>query len=241
MPNLNDIRKRIKSAVTDSDPEVRYDPAAKPGISNLLDIMAACTGRSIDSLVGEYGSGGYGAFKEAVAEAVVEELAPIKSAYNSISNGDARQVLKESGWKANELVQPYQHHTNIPDTFVYCWSAALHPEEVRLATQPFFRGLARVSRDDSFAYITETGKVRFDPRVVKKLGFVDLRNIEDGRGQVARDTVNTGIGSSGPLVRTTPGDDDLGNKRYDAPAQREQAEVPYAQEHLYSETLPVEE
>lgn len=107
--------------------------------------------------------------------------------------------------------------------------------------QPFFRGLARVSRDDSFAYITETGKVRFDPRVVKKLGFVDLRNIEDGRGQVARDTVNTGIGSSGPLVRTTPGDDDLGNKRYDAPAQREQAEVPYAQEHLYSETLPVEE
>jgi hypothetical protein len=35
-------------------------------------------------------------------------LAPIKDAYNTISNGDARQVLKESGWKANELVQPYQ-------------------------------------------------------------------------------------------------------------------------------------
>jgi tryptophanyl-tRNA synthetase len=102
------IRKRIRSAVTDSDPEVRYDIAAKPGISNLLDIMAACTNRSVESLVDEYGDGGYGAFKEAVAEAVVEELAPIKDAYNSISNGDARQVLKDSGRKASELVKPYQ-------------------------------------------------------------------------------------------------------------------------------------
>jgi tryptophanyl-tRNA synthetase len=104
----NIIRKRIKSAVTDSDPEVRYDIAAKPGISNLLDIMAACTNRSVESLVDEYGARGYGAFKEAVAEAVVEALAPIKDAYNGISNGDARQVLKESGQKANDLVQPYQ-------------------------------------------------------------------------------------------------------------------------------------
>jgi tryptophanyl-tRNA synthetase len=102
------IRKRIKSAVTDSDPEVRYDTVAKPGISNLLDIMAACTNRSVESLADEYGAGGYGAFKEAVAEAVVEELAPVKGAYKGISNGDARQVLKESGSKANELVQPYQ-------------------------------------------------------------------------------------------------------------------------------------
>jgi len=102
------IRKRIKSAVTDSDPEVRYDTAAKPGISNLLDIMASCTNRTIDSLVDEYRDGGYGAFKEAVAQAVVEELAPIKAVYNQISNGDVRQVLKESGRRANELVQPYQ-------------------------------------------------------------------------------------------------------------------------------------
>jgi tryptophanyl-tRNA synthetase len=102
------IRKRIKSAVTDSDPQVRYDTDAKPGISNLLDIMSACTDRSIDALVDEYADAGYGAFKEAVAEVVIAELAPIKDAYNTISNGDARQVLKESGWKANELVQPYQ-------------------------------------------------------------------------------------------------------------------------------------
>ncbi|MBX2852407.1 MAG: WG repeat-containing protein [Phycisphaeraceae bacterium] len=106
--------------------------------------------------------------------------------------------------------------------------------------QPFFRGLARVSRDDSFAYITETGKVRFDPRVVHKLGFVDLRNAEDFRGEVARDSVSTGIGSSGPIVRNVPGDDELGNTVYEVPPNREQADVPYADEHDYGETLPVE-
>lgn len=107
--------------------------------------------------------------------------------------------------------------------------------------QPFFRGLARVSRDESFAYVTETGKVRFDPRVVHELGFVDLRNAEDGRGQVARDSVNTGIGSSGPIVRNIPGDDGLGNTVYEVPTNREPADVPYTDEHKYGETLPVQE
>lgn len=107
--------------------------------------------------------------------------------------------------------------------------------------QPFFRGLARVSRDDSFAYVAETGRVRFDPRVVHKLGFVDLRGQEDGRGRVARDSINTGIGSSGPIVRTIPGDDDLGNKVYEVPPSRAKAEVPYQAEHEYGETLPAEE
>ena len=73
----DDIRKKIKSAVTDSDPDVRYNWDAKPGISNLIEIMADCTGRTIDDLVAEFDSGGYGRFKEAVAEAVVTELAPV--------------------------------------------------------------------------------------------------------------------------------------------------------------------
>jgi tryptophanyl-tRNA synthetase len=100
------VRKRIKSAVTDSDPIVRYDVDEKPGISNLLEIMSACTDRSIDDLVAQYGDGGYGAFKEAVAEALVEELAPIRSAYNELSNGDVRQVLHDSGEKGRALAEP---------------------------------------------------------------------------------------------------------------------------------------
>lgn len=102
------IRKRIRSAVTDSDPEVRYDTDDKPGIANLLEILAACTGRSIDGLVAEYADSGYGVFKDAVADAVIEELAPFKAAYASLTNGDVRSVLRAGGFKANELVQPYQ-------------------------------------------------------------------------------------------------------------------------------------
>ena len=86
---------------------MRYDIEAKPGISNLLEIMSATTGQSIDDLVSEYADSGYGAFKNAVAEAVVEELAPFKEAYRGLSNGDVREVLHKGGLKANELVQPY--------------------------------------------------------------------------------------------------------------------------------------
>ncbi len=102
------IRKRIRSAVTDSDPEVRYDVEAKSGISNLLEIMAACTGRSIDDLVDEYAASGYGPFKDAVAEAVIEELAPYRPRYEELSSADVRVVLHDGGEKARELAHPYQ-------------------------------------------------------------------------------------------------------------------------------------
>ena len=101
------IRKRIRSAVTDSDPEVRYDVEAKPGIANLLEIMSACTSRSVDDLVDEYAGAGYGAFKDAVADAVLEELAPFKPRYKALSNGDVRAVLAEGGRRARELAGPY--------------------------------------------------------------------------------------------------------------------------------------
>lgn len=107
--------------------------------------------------------------------------------------------------------------------------------------QPFFRGLARVSRDDSFAYILETGKVRFDPRVAIEQGIADLTTKEDGRASVARKARKTGVGSTGPLVRNIPGDNQLGNQVYEAPAKRKAVEVPYPAEHLYSETLPMHE
>jgi len=101
------IRKRIRSAVTDSDPEVRYDTEAKPGVSNLLEIMSACTGDSVDSLVDQYGSGGYGPFKDAVADAVVAELGPVKTRYQALKNGDVREVLHTAGVRANEMADGY--------------------------------------------------------------------------------------------------------------------------------------
>ncbi len=101
------IRKRIRSAVTDSDPEVRYDVVAKPGISNLLEIMSACTGDSIDSLVVEYATGGYGAFKDAVADAVIAEVGPVNERYKALKNGDVREVLHAGGIRANEMADGY--------------------------------------------------------------------------------------------------------------------------------------
>lgn len=71
--------KKFRSAVTDTGREVRYDPAEKPGISNLLDILAAITGRPITELEAEYDGRGYGDFKKDVADAVVDRLAPIRA------------------------------------------------------------------------------------------------------------------------------------------------------------------
>lgn len=72
------LTKKIKSAVTDSEGVVRYDPAAKPGVSNLLSILAIVTRRSVAEVEAEFDGLQYGALKGAVAEAVVEELRPIR-------------------------------------------------------------------------------------------------------------------------------------------------------------------
>jgi tryptophanyl-tRNA synthetase len=101
------IRKRIRSAVTDSDPEVRYDPETKPGVSNLLEIMSSCTGSPVADLVVEYGTSGYGVFKDAVADAVIAELAPVVAAYGAISDADVRGVLHESGIAGSEMAATY--------------------------------------------------------------------------------------------------------------------------------------
>ncbi|HTY70832.1 MAG TPA: tryptophan--tRNA ligase [Actinomycetes bacterium] len=70
--------KRIRSAVTDTGREVRYDPEAKPGVSNLLAIHSALSGRSITSLEADFEGRGYGDLKTEVAEVVVEELRPFR-------------------------------------------------------------------------------------------------------------------------------------------------------------------
>lgn len=102
------VRKKIRSAVTDSDPDVRFDTVAKPGISNLLEIMSACTGDSIDSLVDEYGSAGYGRFKDAVADAVIAELAPIRSAYQSLDDEQVTRVMRRGALDARTKAEGFQ-------------------------------------------------------------------------------------------------------------------------------------
>jgi len=70
--------KKIRSAVTDTGREVAFDPAAKPGVSNLLTIYAAVSGRTVDDLVAAYAGKGYGDLKKDLGEVVVEFLRPIQ-------------------------------------------------------------------------------------------------------------------------------------------------------------------
>lgn len=72
------VVKKIKSAVTDSEGVVRFDPVEKPGVSNLLTMLSLVTGTGMDALVDSFAGQQYGALKGAVAEAVVEELRPIR-------------------------------------------------------------------------------------------------------------------------------------------------------------------
>ena len=86
MDDMNVIAKKIKSAVTDSEGIIEYreGDATKAGINNLLSIMSAVTGKSIDDIVNEYQGKGYGDFKGAVADAVVECIRPIRAEYDRI-------------------------------------------------------------------------------------------------------------------------------------------------------------
>jgi tryptophanyl-tRNA synthetase len=102
------IRKKFKSAVTDSGREVRYDPAEKPGVSNLLEIMNVATAEPIAALEQSFDGAGYGQFKEAVGEAVVTLLAPIQTRFEAL-RGDERELqrlLAVGAEKARRVSEP---------------------------------------------------------------------------------------------------------------------------------------
>lgn len=78
------VVRKFKRAVTDSDNEVRYDPEAKPGVSNLLGILASATGRKPEAVADEYSQ--YGPLKTDAADAVLELLTPIQDRYRELSS-----------------------------------------------------------------------------------------------------------------------------------------------------------
>ncbi|MBQ4381667.1 MAG: tryptophan--tRNA ligase [Oscillospiraceae bacterium] len=86
------IMRQFKRAITDCDTEncVRYDPEAKPGVANLMTIYSSVTGRSFAEIEAEFAGKGYGAFKPAVGEAVVEALRPIRE--------ESRRLMKDKAY-----------------------------------------------------------------------------------------------------------------------------------------------
>jgi tryptophanyl-tRNA synthetase len=97
------ILKKFKRAVTDSDGEVRFDRAEKPGVSNLIEILAACTSRTPQQVAGEYTQ--YGPLKADAGEAVVEILAPIQHRYHELMGDKAElsRLLRMGAEKARAV------------------------------------------------------------------------------------------------------------------------------------------
>jgi tryptophanyl-tRNA synthetase len=101
------VRKKFKTAVTDSGREVRHTPD-KPGISNLIEIMSVATGETIPEIEARYDGQGYGRFKEEVGEAVVTLLGPIQQRYEELraDEGELRSLLALGAEKARAASAP---------------------------------------------------------------------------------------------------------------------------------------
>lgn len=102
------IRKKFRSAVTDSGSEVKYDPQTKPGVSNLIEILSVVSGRTIPEVEQAYASSGYGDLKSDVAEAVVAALEPVQRRYYEL-RGDENELLQRlslGAEKAREVSAP---------------------------------------------------------------------------------------------------------------------------------------
>lgn len=109
MDKPEDIARKFKRAVTDSDTErcVRYDPESKPGVANLMSIYASVTGKTFDEIEREFDGKGYGAFKPAVGDAVIETLRPIREEAERIIADKAylQQVYTEGAQKASVVAR----------------------------------------------------------------------------------------------------------------------------------------
>jgi tryptophanyl-tRNA synthetase len=98
------LRRKLRRAVTDADPTVRYDPVNQPGVANLLEILAACSGAGRDLATLASGFGSYRQLKVTTAEAVITVLAPIQRRYTELAADPAhiRAVLAAGAVRARE-------------------------------------------------------------------------------------------------------------------------------------------
>lgn len=108
------IRKKIASAVTDSDNVIKYNPVNKPGISNLLVILSACTNKQVEVLESELKNTNYADFKKIVADAVVSTLEPLQSKYYEYLNSPLLDEILNKGrdkaiYTSNKMIKKVYH------------------------------------------------------------------------------------------------------------------------------------
>ena len=101
------ILRKFKRTVTDSEAHVHFDPENKPGVSNLMAIYSTITGKTMEEVEAEFEGKGYGDFKPAVAEAVIQELRPIQERFNQLISDKAylEQCYKDNAPKAQRIAR----------------------------------------------------------------------------------------------------------------------------------------
>lgn len=99
------LAKKVRSAVTDTDGEIRYDVEAKPGVSNLLAIASVLSGRTVDEVVEQYAGKGYGDLKKDVGDLVVETVTPFRSRIDELMDDPAEldRILAKGAERATEV------------------------------------------------------------------------------------------------------------------------------------------
>lgn len=102
----NKIKKSIMKATTDSDGVIKFDPENKPGVSNLLSIYSALSGKEIDDIVADFQGCGYGDFKKELVAITQEAMAPIKKNFNEIrETEELKNILKDGAERANTIAE----------------------------------------------------------------------------------------------------------------------------------------
>ena len=103
----NKIKKAIMRSTTDSEGVIRFDIENKPGISNLLSIYSAFSGKTVEQLEKDYEGSGYGQFKKDLVEVAVDALAPIRERFHEIRNSqELLDVMKDGAERANAIAEP---------------------------------------------------------------------------------------------------------------------------------------
>ena len=106
LDDINTIRKKINSAVTDSVGKVNYDPENQSGVTNLINIYTSLTGMSKEEVVAKFENANYGEFKKGVADVVVAEFEKIQARYNELINSDELdRILDEGRDRAREIAK----------------------------------------------------------------------------------------------------------------------------------------
>lgn len=102
----NKIKKSIMKATTDSDGIIKFDPENKPGVSNLLSIYSALSGKEIDDIVADFDGCGYGDFKKELVSITQEAIAPIKANFNEIREAEElKGILRDGAERANTIAE----------------------------------------------------------------------------------------------------------------------------------------